>query len=63
MSDKHPTMVALERFYKKNPDVCNSTTLGAASTDNQYLRNRIESAFQEGWDARIAYEMQRKLTK
>ena len=56
-------MTALERFYAKNPDVCNSTTLGAASTNNQYLRNRIESAFREGWDARVAYEMQRKLTK
>lgn len=42
---------AEEAFFKANEAIDDSTTLGAPSPHNQYMRNRLLSAFRDGWDA------------
>jgi hypothetical protein len=46
-----PVVAALERFFRTNETLADSTNLGAPSTKNLFLRNRLEAAFRAGFEA------------
>jgi len=47
----HPVVEPLRKWLSDNESALDSTTLGEPRRLNQYLENRIRSAFQAGWDA------------
>jgi hypothetical protein len=47
---RHPAAIALDKFKTESTDFYKSKTLGRDNAD-YYLANRIDYAFQSGWNA------------
>lgn len=53
MAEKHPTVIAWEKWLRsvEGKRSSNPNTLLAPSEQRQYLENRLQAAFTEGWTA------------
>lgn len=51
-ADLHPRVPALRAYFEgPGRTACTARTLGNADRADEFLRNRLESAYAAGWDA------------